>query len=327
VASTTNVSSPAADSIADDETPTMPTVADGIAVRYLDAAAPWGQQVGAVAGGRRLQAGLAVRLNLVYDEEKEDFRFAQEYELVLTPLGEMVDPAAAYAVDYDDRDLVETAPAGAVYAIPDAKIANKTYFSKAQSAVLDYVQRERRLNVAANVELGLMGRPGETAEGFAQRCQEAGRAKADEEVEKIRKTLAAKSDRLRKTVEDATRRRDEASAAASASKTDELLGGAGSLLGALLGGRRSASSITSAVRGAANRRSKSSRAADKVASYEDKIEMASDELEELEAELAATITEISDRWEAVAANITSRPVPLEKNDISVGQLSLVWIPT
>lgn len=193
--------------------------------------------------------------------------------------------------------------------------------------MLDHVQRERKLNVAANLELGLMGRPGETSEGFAARCQEAGRAKADEEANKIRKTLVAKSDKLKKAIDDAARRRDEAASSAQASKTDELLGGAGSLLGALLGGRRSASSIATAVRGAANRRSKSSRAADKVATYQEKIEDAGDELEALEAELADAITEITDRWEAVAANITSRPVPLEKNDISVSQLSLVWIPT
>jgi hypothetical protein len=112
------VSTPAANlnaDLAEDETPTMPTVADGVSVRYLDPAAPWAEQVGAVTGGARLQAGLAVRLNLVYDEEKEDFQFAQDYELILTPLGENFDPAVAYSVDYDDRDLTETAPTGAVY--------------------------------------------------------------------------------------------------------------------------------------------------------------------------------------------------------------------
>lgn len=313
--------------MADDETPNLPNVAEGVAIRYVDPAAPWANQVGAVPNGKRLQAGVAVRFNLTYDEERADLRYSQEFEMVVTPLSEVIDPARAYVVDYDDRDLVEAAPAGAVYAIPDAKIANKTYFTKLQSTLVDYLQREQELNVAANEQLDLMGRPGETAEGFAARCAEAGRAQADIEAEKIRKTLVTKRERIQKAIETAERQKAEAEASAQASKTDELLGGAGSLLGALLGGRRSASSIASAVRGVANRRSKSTKLQTKLETYEERIEAAADELEALEAELADTIVEITDRWDAVAANITSRPVPLEKNDIVVAQVSLIWIPT
>ena len=93
-----------------DETTVMPTVADGVPVRYLAPDAPWAAAVDAVAGGTRLQPAAVARVQLRYDDEKADLVHDEEWEAVLVPLTAMTDPTAAHAVDYDDRDLVTEAP-------------------------------------------------------------------------------------------------------------------------------------------------------------------------------------------------------------------------
>jgi hypothetical protein len=115
--------------LGDDESAVAPEVADGVEVAYLDAGAPWGNKVGAVVGGRRLQPALAARVRLLFDDTKGDLRHETEWEAVVGPLGTDVDGGDFVAVDYDDRDLRSDPPEGAVYVLPEGKIHTKTFFS------------------------------------------------------------------------------------------------------------------------------------------------------------------------------------------------------
>jgi len=38
------------------------------------------------------------------------------------------------------------------------------------------------------------------------------------------------------------------------------------------------------------------------------------------------VTDIDAKWMAIAKNITTLPVTLEKSDVKVTQLALVWLP-
>ncbi len=53
----------------------------------------------------------------------------------------------------------------------------------------------------------------------------------------------------------------------------------------------------------------------------------SDDLEELEAKLADSLIEIDDEWNDRAEMIEELAVGLEKTDITVDDLMIVWIPT
>ena len=123
-------------SLTTDVTPVMPEVADGIAVRWVDVAAPWLADVGgdptsATAARPRSSPGsrcatTTTKADLVHDEE---------YEAVLYPLGEPVDVTTAIAVDYDDRDLRDRprrrrSPTGS----PDAPIETKAFWTQVSSA-------------------------------------------------------------------------------------------------------------------------------------------------------------------------------------------------
>ena len=113
---------------------------------------------------------------------------------------------------------------------------------------------------------------------------------------------------------------------ASTSRTDELISGAGSVFGALMGGRRSSRSIATAVRSVSAKRGRTTRAAEKVEQYGARIEDHTEDLTELETTLADAIVELDERWALVATATLVVPVPLEKNDITVSQVALAWVP-
>ncbi len=232
----------------DGTTVTPPAAADGVPVRFVDPAAPWLAQVGGSATSTTHQAGLAIRVQLTFTDAKSDTHHVEEWEAVPHPLSDLTDVAAAVAVDHDDRDLRTEAPAGARYLPCDARIDTKTFFTQLSSQLKDHLVREEALEVPVNKELKLWGRPDETAEAFAARCDEAAQVKADAEADKIRVRLAAKVDRLRGAVETAEQRAASAAEAASDTKGTELTGFGGTLLGGLLGGRSRTRGLATAAR-------------------------------------------------------------------------------
>jgi len=52
-----------------------------------------------------------------------------------------------------------------------------------------------------------------------------------------------------------------------------------------------------------------------------------EDLDALEAQLADEIGDIAAKWQDDAAVIETVQVPLEKGDIAVQQVALVWVPT
>ena len=101
-----------------DVTAVMPEVADGVAVRWVDVAAPWLGDVGGDSSGTIREAAIVARVAIRYDETKADLVHDEEYEAVLFPLGDHIDVTKLVQVDYDDRDLRTDAPAGASYRLP-----------------------------------------------------------------------------------------------------------------------------------------------------------------------------------------------------------------
>ena len=318
---------PPVPAIADDESPAMPTVATGVPVRFLDPAAPWSSTVGAVPGGRRLQAAVAVRCALRFDDAKAAINQTETWEAVLSPLGDAPSADDAVTVDYDDRDLLSDQPAGTVFVLPTAPVKTKAFFAGIEASTKNRLLDDRSLTIQANRQLKLFSRPGEGPEAFAARCSQAADTAADAETDKIRKRLESRMGGLKDQVAAARQHAAQLQDQATMSKSSELMQIGGSVLGALFGGRRSASSISGAVNRAATGRSRTSRTDDRLETAMARIDQKSGNLADLEAELTTTIQDIHDRWTDVAADVESLEVPLEKSDITIEQVALVWIPT
>ncbi|MDH3752837.1 MAG: DUF87 domain-containing protein [Acidimicrobiia bacterium] len=326
-ADSTATGTPEPPALADDESTVAPEVADGVEVRYLDPAASWADEVDAVAGSTKLRAALVVRVGMLFDETKADLRHQAEWEAVLTPLVGAADADQAIAVDYDDRDLRDTAPENPTYVLPDAPIHTKTYFTAARTELKNHLYGNETIELFQNPELKVYSRVGESRDDFAARCRTLADAEVDAEVDKLRESLAKKVDRVKTAIATAEDRVREAEEKVSGRGRDEVLSAAGDLLGGLLGGRKSTRSILGGVRRASSKRRQSTDAGERVRTAENRLAEKVDQLDALEAELADSLYEIQDDWEDKAETIESTEIGLEKADITVDDVLLVWIPT
>jgi hypothetical protein len=220
-----------------------PQVAAGTPVYYLDPAAPWAEQAGATRGGTGLAPALAARVHLTFDDTAAGLRQVEEWEAVFHPLGEQFDPAAAVLVDYDRRDFLPDAPAAASYLLPAAPLHAKTYFAGVARDLKDHLARERTVEVLRNKALKLFSRVGEDREAFATRCRAAAEAGADAAAAKIRDRFEGRLDTLRDQIEEARFKVEQAELDSESRRTEEVASGVGSLIGVLLGGRRSTGSL------------------------------------------------------------------------------------
>ena len=312
----------------DDETTALPAVADGVEITYLDPAAPWGARFGVVPRGKRLQPALAVRVQMIFDETKGDLRAVEEWEAILFPIeGEQADMDDAVNVDYDERDFRTEAPDGSRYVLGDAKIHTKAYFANARRDLKDRLYRGETLDLQQNKAVKAYSRPDETPAEFARRCADLADELADADVEKFRKGLEKRIHRVNAAIDKAEDRVREAESKADNSRNNEVLSGIGDVLGGLLGGRNTARSVVSAMRRAGSKRKTRQSAAHRVKTAENRLDEKVDELEDLEQELVDSVEDIVDDWDVKALDITEFEVALEKADISVEELKLVWIPT
>lgn len=315
-------STPPAATLADDESPLVPTIADGVAVHWLDAAAPWAEKVGVGADATRLEAGLAGRVRMVFDEARADFRHEVEWEVVFFPLGATVAASEATAVDYDARDFRREGPGGAVYRLPEAPLDRKSFFNALERDLRDRLHRSLSLTLYRNPELKLYSRHGEAKEAFLERCEEVAEAKADEEAAKLRSRFESKLDTARDQAERAERRLRELDVDLSGRRQQEIVSGAGTLIGIFMGGRRG----TRALSSIASKRSQTRRTAERRRSAEDRLADEREDIEELEDQLAEELESIWARWSEVATRIEPLEVGLEKNDIDVEPLGVFWAP-
>jgi len=316
--------------LADNESAVEPQVADTVNVRYLDAGAAYAEELGAVAGGRKLQAGVAVRVEMLFDDTKAKLRHEAEWEAILTPLDGPLDPDDAMLVDYDDRDLMKKAPDNAVYILPDAKIKNKTYFSAAKTAVKDHLYREQEITLFRNASLKLYSRAGESESEFTARCEQVADEFADRDADKLRRTLTKKLDRINASIQKAEDKVRELEFDAASRKTDQrtsqVLDIAGGLLGTLLGGRSTTRSITSGIRRSQSKGRMAAKADERLKTAANRYEELVDDREQLEETLADDLLEIQSEWEDKVSDIESMDVGLEKTDITIDDITLVWIP-
>ena len=313
--------------LADDESAVAPDVADGVEVAFLDPAAPWAADVGAVAGGTRMVPALAARLRLLFDDTAADLRHEAEWEAVLAPLGLDADGADFVAVDYDDRDLRSEPPADAAYVLPEAKIHTKTFFRSVNSTLKDHVYRAEQVVLYRNPELKLFSRVDETEDEFRARCRRAAEDHADAEADELRASLARKEDRIRAAIAKAEDRVRELESDSSDRKRNEILSGAVDVIGGLLGGRKNSRSILGGIRRATGKRRMSSNAEQRLESAKNRLDEKVDELEDLAEELQDALEDGQDDWDEKAEMIESHEVGLEKSDIAVDDVVLVWIPT
>ncbi|ASJ72657.1 ATP-binding protein [Granulosicoccus antarcticus] len=317
--------------LADNESAIAPRIADTAPVRYLDPAVPYADIIGASAGGKRLEAGIAVRVHMLFDDTKSKLRHEVEWEAIFTPLSRVIDGDDALLVDFDDRDLRRAAPEQAIYKLPDAKIQNKTYFTSAKKIIKDHIYRNQEVELFHNPALKVFSRIGESQADFEMRCQLVADEQTDKDADKLRQILAKKTDRINAAIEVSEDKLRELQFDAASRKKDQrttqVMDIAGGLLGGLLGGRRSTRSIiTGGLRRSQSKGRLVARAEERLKTAENRYNELLEDRDQLEDSLGEDLFEIQNEWSDKASEITTLIIGLEKADISIDDVTLVWIP-
>ncbi|MEE9298553.1 MAG: DUF87 domain-containing protein [Acidimicrobiia bacterium] len=308
--------------VPEDSSVIAPEVAAGIQVKFLDPGAPWADQVQADPAGRTYRAAVAARVHLTFDDRYAGVDHDEEWEAVYHPLTEKLDPASGIPVDHDDRDFIDQPVEGMIFGLPTAPIDSKQWFKAAAAAIKDHLHRNRKIEVFRNPSLKAYGRVGEERTDFELRCRRLADDAADAAVAGLKKKFEARIERARDQIDAAMEKVEDARLNVETRKQEELVSGAGTVLGILLGRRSTRSMSTTA-----SKRSMTRKAERRLKSARRKVGDEAEDLEELEADLAEDVAEITEEWEEKAADIDAIEIGLEKTDVAVGDLVLVWLPT
>jgi Helicase HerA, central domain len=307
----------------DPGTALAPEVHESIEVRYLDPAAAWSDVVSASAGSERLRAALVVRYRMLFDETSAKLRHTVEWEAAVSPVAEQLEPENVQVIDYDDRDLLEQAPSGASYLLGDAPLNSARWVQRMRRELIGHLYVTETLTLYRNPSLKVWSLPGETEPDFAARCE----AVADEAMaaaaDKLRTKLMVKFDRARLALAKAEDRAAELRTDLDVSQSDQIGDLAGAVLGSLFGGRSSGRSLG---RRARSGRSRSAKTKQRLSSAENRVGEKADALNDLEDDARDAITELDELRTERAADIEEREIGLERNDISLVDLTLVWVP-
>ena len=267
-----------------------PSVAAGIAVSYLDPAAPWAKSLDIDPTGSCLAPAAAVTVQLLFDDTRAGVNHTETYEAVIFPLDGMIDVADVQAVDHDERDFVAEAPAGARYEIGNTRLQNKAFWSSLQADLKNFLVANRSIQVFKCPPLKLYSRVGESEEAFVARCREAADDAADVEIAKLRTQYARRIDRLKSQISTADARVRELEVDSSSRTQSEVMSGIGDLLGAVLSGKFGSSTLNKA----ATRRNASRRAKARLETAQQKLDTKQQDLVELEEELEDALDVVRD---------------------------------
>ena len=110
-------------------------------------------------------------------------------------------------------------------------------------------------------------------------------------------------------------------------RNEEVLSTVGGVLSGIFGGRRSRGGVFGQLGRAAGRRGRTSATDERLDVAQDKVNSLSEQLVQLQGELEDEVAAIDVRWSDAGKAITTEWIPLEKADVKVTQLLLVWLPT
>ena len=131
-------------------------------------------------------------------------------------------------------------------------------------------------------------------------------------MDKLQVAIAKYEDRIEELEADTRNRRNQ-----------DLISIGSSVLGSILGGRNSTTTIARSAGRAATRGQSS---AQRIRTIENRIEEKNLALEDLEEDLREAVAEIDEEWNEKAGAIEPLEIGLEKNDISVDEVGLLWLP-
>ncbi len=299
----------------------MPQVARDALVCFLRPDAPWLDQLGIHLDSPVLRPALAARVSLRFDDTKAGIDETVEWEALWYPLDNQL-RGKPHRLDYDERDFTTVAPPGARYAEDCPPLDEPALFRQFKRGLESELYAHERLTLQKNASLSLVSRPNEPAADFAGRCQARAEELGDEAAAALRDKYEAKFQSLRQRAKTAADKVEALELEASSQSQNEWLSGAASLIGLFLGGRGNLTALTRA----ASRRTRTRRANQKLTQAQERAEELEEAVADLEQELATELGALEKHYRAAATQLEPFEVRLEKNDIRLEEVRLLWVP-
>ena len=208
------------------------------------------------------------------------------------------------------------------FELPAAALAAKNYAEWGKALAVSLYQNGAVELLSAR-SLKLTSNPGESEGDFRARLAQALREQRDREVAKLREKHAVKLKSLEDRLRHAADRVEREKAQYTQRKLDTAVSIGTSILGAIFGGRSSATT----------RAGTAARSAGRVFSERGDVERADESLESLTAERDELLKGIEQEASTLAASLDPASVALEKlriaprkSDIAIGRVGIAWEP-
>lgn len=269
-------------------------------------------------GKLKLAPALYARVAVRFDDEKSGFLHDGVESRVYFPLARGVQ-GDFLPLALEPDDLLPSPEDPVVYEPLPAELDEVQEWEAARKTILDDIYRNLTRGQWVNGKLKLYGQPEESREDFEERCRRAVEekiaARADQVREKNQKRADQLADKMRAQKARVAQRQSEA----SSRKTESMLNVGETLLGFFTGRKRSLRAVVSGSRMASSADQRARQAADELEDLQDKTE-------QLALELQDQLDKIRTEEERALDAIEQRQLRLDKQDVSLAQLCLLWVP-
>lgn len=248
----------------------------------------------------------------------------RELALLLDPPGELgvARWEDAQEVDIDLADVRSEPESEASYESVPPSINTARELRTLKNALEDWLYRTQSVEVLYHPTLKLQAALDEDERTFLRRCEDAARERRDAELEDVRRAYEKRLERIQEKLAREQRELEEDRAEFTSRRYETLSYIGETVLGFVLGRRRSTRAISSALR----KQRLTGKAKEDIAESEAEIARLKKEIEELEKAREAELAEISDRWARIAHQVEKRQIKPRRVDVQVPLCALAWEP-
>ncbi len=247
---------------------------------------------------------------VLFDEPKLGFYHRKKLHLISDFQGKTVDEAR--------EETSPQPPSGARFTPFPTQISLKL-LNGIKKKMKEFLLSREKITLFRNPSLKLISSPEESKEDFLLRCQEAARGRARREIERMKGKYMRKLETLERKLRRARNQLDTLEARYKGRAAEEALSVGEILLGLALG-RKPTTVLTRTAR----RRRMTAETKHRMEDAREKIEEIKEEMEELRSQMEDQEENIREKYESMATDINPLPIGLEKNDIILSSLSLLW---
>ncbi len=272
----------------------------------------------------RYVPGLFATASLRYDDSRAGLNATERVERLIFPVPETdaaVTWSSARAVELGPEGVTPTSAQGGAFDALPSSVTAKGAPARLRRELADHLVASATRELYFAPESRLYSRHDEDRAAFETRLARERAAARDTEVSKLQGKYATRLAALRRKLE-----KEEADAVAAGSayegrKREELVSGAESVVGFFFG-RKSGRAVTQA----STKRRMTEAARLKAEREQQEAAAVRTDLDSLNAQLQDEVAAIDARHAGEASEVQALDVPLEKDDVRVETLAILWIP-